>query len=216
MHTSARSVTTRLTTRLTARRAARDAPSYGEPMHGTIPREPGPEGARALLAEAFEPDTDRLAHSLGVGRRAERVGRVLGDPSLLVAAAYLHDIGYAGAARDTGLHQLDGARYLRRIGASDSLTSLVAHHTSATVEAGARGLGATLRREFPPPSDQDLLNLLTYCDMTTSARGDLVTVDERFERIYDRYPADHLVARSMRSAERHLRQVVADVERRIR
>lgn len=197
-----------------ARRAVRGPAIYGEPMHGTIPRELDPAGARALLAALFDPGTDRLAHSMGVGRRAEQVARVLGSPDLLVSAAYLHDIGYAAAARDTGLHQLDGARYLAGLGAPSELTGLVAHHTEATVEAAERGLDGALRREFPQPAPE-LLDLLTYCDMTTSARGEPVTVDERFERIYDRYPPDHLVSRSMRDAEPRLRRLVSGIDRRL-
>jgi putative nucleotidyltransferase with HDIG domain len=203
-----------LTTYVVARRAARGGALYGEPMHGTTPRELGSAGAQALLTELFEPGADRLAHSIGVGRRAEHVARVLGQPELLVSAAYLHDIGYAAAACDTGLHQLDGARYLRTLGASGDLTGLVAHHTAATVEAAERGLDVALRREFPAPSGE-LLDLLTYCDMTTSARGEAVTVDERFERIYDRYPPDHLVSRSMQHAEPGLRRTVSGIERRL-
>lgn len=202
------------TTSLIARRAVRVPAIYGEPMHGTTPWELDPAGAQALLTELFEPDADRLAHSIGVGRRAEHVARALNRPELLVSAAYLHDIGYAVAARDTGLHQLDGARYLRSLGAPPALTALVAHHTAATVEAAERGLDTVLRREFPTPSGE-LLDLLTYCDMTTSARGEAVTVDERFERIYDRYPPGHLVTRSMRHAEPELRQTVTGIERRL-
>lgn len=201
-------------TSLVARRAARDAALYGEPMQGTTPRELDPAGAQALLSELFDPGADRLAHSLGVGRRAEHVARVLGRPPLLVVAAYLHDVGYAAAARDTGLHQLDGARYLRSLGASAELTGLVAHHTSATVEAAERGLDATLRQEFPAPSGE-LLDLLTYCDITTSARGEAVTVDERFDHIYDRYPPGHLVWRSMQHAEPGLRQIVSRIDRQL-
>ncbi len=202
------------TTSLAARRAVHGPALYGEPMHGTIPRELDPAGAQALLTELFEPGADRLAHSIGVGRRAEHVARVLDCPDLLVSAAYLHDIGYAAAARDTGLHQLDGARYLRGLGAPPELTGLVAHHTEATVEAAERGLDGALRREFPEPAT-GLLDLLTYCDMTTSARGETVTVDERFERIYDRYPPGHLVSRSMRDAEPRLRTLVSGIERRL-
>ncbi|WP_253877303.1 HDIG domain-containing metalloprotein [Promicromonospora umidemergens] len=183
-------------------------------MHGTTPWKLDPAGAQALLTELFEPDADRLAHSIGVGRRAEHVARALGRPELLVSAAYLHDIGYAAAARDTGLHQLDGARCLRALGAPAALTGLVAHHTAATVEAAERGLDTILRREFPEPSG-DLLDLLTYCDMTTSARGEVVTVDERFDHIYDRYPPGHLVSRSMQRVEPGLRRIVSAVERRL-
>ena len=35
------------------------------------------------------------------------------DADLIEAAAWLHDIGYALGLATTGLHQLDGARYLR-------------------------------------------------------------------------------------------------------
>jgi putative nucleotidyltransferase with HDIG domain len=216
--TRTRSLTTALTGSPAAsrsvRRAVRAPALYGEPMHGTTPRELDPAGAQALLTEVFDRGADRLAHSVGVGRRAEYVARVLGSPALLVSAAYLHDIGYATAARDTGLHQLDGARYLRSIGAPAALTGLVAHHTAATVEAALGGLDHALRSEFPEPSGE-LLDLLTYCDMTTSARGGAVGVDERFDHIYDRYPADHLVSRSMRHAEPGLRRLVAGVERRL-
>jgi putative nucleotidyltransferase with HDIG domain len=194
--------------------AAPRAALYREPMHGTTPRELGPAAAQELLTALFEPGSDRLAHSLGVGRRAAHVARLLDAPELLVSAAYLHDIGYAAAAFDTGLHQLDGARYLRTLGASGDLTGLVAHHTAATVEAAERGLDVALRREFTVPSGE-LLDLLTYCDMTTSARGESVTVDERFERIYDRYAPDHLVSRSMRHAEPGLRRLVSGIERRL-
>lgn len=210
MRTSTRTTTTYLFTR----RAERDRAPYGEPIRGTTPREIDPAGAQAMLSELFDAGADRLAHSLGVGRRAEHVARALDRPQLLVTAAYLHDVGYAAAARDTGLHQLDGARYLRSVGAGPELTSLVAHHTSATVEAGERGLDTTLCQEFPAPPGE-LLDLLTYCDITTSARGETVSVDERFAHIYDRYPPGHLVWRSMQHAEPGLRQVVARIERRL-
>ena len=38
------------------------------------------------------------------------------DRDVLVAAAYLHDIGCADGVVDSGFHALDGARYLRRYG----------------------------------------------------------------------------------------------------
>ena len=54
------------------------------------------------------------AHVQGVAARARGLAPVLGaDADLLEAAAWLHDIGYAPGLAATGLHQLDGARYLR-------------------------------------------------------------------------------------------------------
>ncbi|MEU7572881.1 HDIG domain-containing metalloprotein [Micromonospora sp. NPDC049240] len=35
---------------------------------------------------------------------------------VLVEAAWLHDVGYAQEVRVSGLHALDGARWLRRMG----------------------------------------------------------------------------------------------------
>ena len=67
--------------------------------------------ARALLQE---PLPRRWAHVQGVADRARGLAPVLGaDADLTEAAAWLHDIGYAPSLATTGLHQHDGARYLR-------------------------------------------------------------------------------------------------------
>ncbi len=58
---------------------------------------------------------------------------------LLVVAAWLHDLGYASALKDTGSHQIDGARYLTHEGYPERLCALVAHHSAATCEAVERG-----------------------------------------------------------------------------
>ena len=69
--------------------------------------------ARALLQESLP---GRWAHVQGVADRARGLAPVLGtDAELLEAAAWLHDIGYAPGLATTGLHQLDGARYLRDV-----------------------------------------------------------------------------------------------------
>jgi hypothetical protein len=39
-----------------------------------------------------------------------------GDSEQLVAAAYVHDVGYVPTVKDSGLHALDGARHLRSLG----------------------------------------------------------------------------------------------------
>src|SRR5690348_11985143 len=87
--------------------------------------------ARALLQE---PLPRRWAHSRGVAARARSLAPVLGaDADLLEAAVWLHDIGYAPGLTLTGLHQLDGARYLRDAQHADAmLCRLVAHHSCAS------------------------------------------------------------------------------------
>ena len=65
-------------------------------------------------------------------------------PSLraeLVAAAVLHDIGYSHV--DTGLHALDGARFLAGLGFSRVVCNLVVHHTASTFEAEESNGGRT-------------------------------------------------------------------------
>jgi len=126
----------------------------------------GEQLARALLRE---PLPRRWAHVQGVAGRARGLAPVLGaDADLIEAAAWLHDIGYAPGLAATGLHQLDGARYLREAQHADAmLCRLVAHHSCAIIEAGERGFADVLSSEFDPAPDV-LASVLTCCDMTTS------------------------------------------------
>ena len=154
--------------------------------------------ARVLFQEALP---RRWAHVQGVAARARGLAPVLGaDADLLEAAAWLHDVGYAPGLALTGLHQLDGARYLRDAQHADALLCrLVAHHSCAIVEAEERGLADALSREFDPAPDA-LASVLTWCDMTTSPDGELVPVEQRLAEIHDRYGPGHLVSRSIQRA----------------
>ncbi|WP_199733552.1 HD domain-containing protein [Micromonospora sp. BL4] len=57
---------------------------------------------------------------------------------VLVAAAWLHDVGYAPGITASGLHALDGASCLRRQGFEERVTNLVAYHSYAVRGGGAR------------------------------------------------------------------------------
>ena len=168
--------------------------------------------ARALLQE---PLPRRWAHSQGVAARARGLAPVLGaDADLLEAAAWLHDIGYAPDLASTGLHQLDGARYLRDAQHADALLCrLVAHHSCAIIEAGERGLADVLSLEFEP-APYALSSVLTYCDMTTSPDGELVPVEQRLAEIHDRYGPGHLVSRSIQRATPMILGAVKQVHNR--
>src|SRR6478672_8703342 len=64
------------------------------------------------LAETLLGDTgQRWQHTVGVARRATSVAVAVGvgDRPALVAAAWLHDIGYAESLRRCSFHPLDGA-----------------------------------------------------------------------------------------------------------
>src|SRR5215469_14148605 len=128
------------------------------------------ELAEKMLAETLP---RRWRHVQSVARRAKWVGKELSLPDDLVAAAWLHDIGYVPELVETGFHPLDGARFLRRESVDGQVVSLVAYHSCAQIEAEVRGLGAELAAEFSP-ADPSLTDALLYCDMTTGPDGDYV------------------------------------------
>jgi hypothetical protein len=168
--------------------------------------------ARTLLEE---PLPRRWAHSEGVAAQAESFAPAVGqDAELLVAAAWLHDIGYSPAIAMTGFHPLDGARYLRDIEhTSDRLCRLVAHHSCASIEAEERGLADVLSAEFPMDDQEHLTSPLIYCDMTTGPDGSHVTFDERLGEIFTRYGTEDVVSRSMRRAAPIVRTAIHRAER---
>jgi hypothetical protein len=114
----------------------------------------------------------------------------------------------------TGLHALDGARVVHRLGFPSTVVSLVAYHSLAVVEADLRGLGDVLRAEFDPP-DQQLANALCYCDMVTGPSGLEVTVEARVAEIRQRYGAGHVVRSFVDAAEYELIETVRQVEARL-
>lgn len=158
--------------------------------------------ARTLAAQFLaEPLPHHWAHTQGVGSMAELLADILGDDAeLLAAAAWLHDIGYAPDLVKTGMHQLDGARYLRDIEAADPcLCALVAHHSCASIEAKLRGLHGELEAEFQPVGGL-LEDALTYCDMSTTPDGQLTDVTDRLNEILDRYGDGTIVFDTMTEA----------------
>jgi HD superfamily phosphodiesterase len=168
--------------------------------------------ARTLLADSFP---HRWAHVQGVAARARTLKPSLGaDADLIEAAAWLHDIGYLPELAHTGLHGLDGARYLGDVQHADPmLCRLVAHHSCAVIEAEERGLAHVLTREFALPP-QPLADALTFCDMTTNPVGEPVQVHNRLAEIHDRYGSGHLVSRSIRRATPLILEAVSQVNAR--
>ena len=171
-----------------------------------------PELALVLLG----PESTRLEHVAGVAQAAARAQAAVptDDVALLLAAAWLHDIGYSAAVTDTGFHPLDGARFLRRIGAPERLCRLVAHHTASPIEATARGLREDLMREFPP-EESPTADALTYADMTTGPDGLPVSALERVLEILTRYPSEHVVHASISQARPDLLATVERVDARL-
>ncbi|MET8013569.1 MULTISPECIES: HD domain-containing protein [unclassified Streptomyces] len=166
--------------------------------------------AEAELGDALP---RRWTHSQGVASRAAEIGRILGkDGDLLIAAAVLHDVGYAPRLAATGFHPLDGARFLREAhGADERLVRLVANHSFALLEAEERGLREELAAEFPLLEEPLLVDALVYCDMTTTPDGRRTTAQERVAEILGRYGAESIVGRFIRRAAPEIFAAVARV-----
>lgn len=150
----------------------------------------------AELAERFvAPLGRRWHHVQAVAARAEQLSSAVerGERDTLIAAAWLHDIGYSPAIADIGLHPLDGARYLRSATWPAAVVNLVAHHSAARYEAAERGLSAELAAF--PFEESTLQDALDTADLTTGPDGQSLSFDDRMDEIARRYPQDDPVTR---------------------
>lgn len=158
----------------------------------------------------------RWVHVQGVSERA-RVATPLfpeDDATLLVAAALLHDVGYAPDIAHMGFHPLDGARYLQEAGASERLCALVAHHTCAYREAELRGLSAELTEWVD--EETPLRDALWWADMTTTPDGEPTDAESRIAEIQERYGPEDVVTFFIRQARPELVAAVQRTEGRLR
>ncbi|MEZ5175159.1 MAG: HD domain-containing protein [Acidimicrobiia bacterium] len=167
--------------------------------------------AEAHAGGLLRPLRRRWRHVQAVAEVAREMasGLTPEDADVLVAAAYLHDIGYAPELAVTGFHPLDGARHLRALG-QERLAGLVAHHTRSLHEARFQGLESALA-DF---DDEDSLvsATLAYCDLTTGPSGQRMTPERRLIDIEARYDSGSPVTRGLRTAWPELMEAVERVE----
>lgn len=161
------------------------------------------ETAEAFLADALP---RRWAHTIGVAATAERLAGALDAvfPETIVAAAWLHDIGYAPELAQTGFHPIDGAAYIARA-APDlrSTVNLIAHHSGAVFEAQERGLETELA-SYRFPVDVEELAILNAADLCTSPDGVFIDPQARLTEVLDRYPPETPVHRAVLASQRLL------------
>lgn len=145
--------------------------------------------AEALAGQLLASLRRRWLHVQAVAGCAADLQEVVDerDTSILVASAWLHDVGYAPELVRTGFHPLDGARYLREQGWPKRIVNLVAHHSGARFEAEQRGLTAELA-EFEL-EDSLVMDALIAADLTTGPNGELLGYRDRVSEILRRYPA---------------------------
>jgi hypothetical protein len=171
--------------------------------------------AADLTQHILDSDPDRLAHSKAAARRAEFLTLAV-EPecaALLVAAAWLHDIGYAPGLRDTGFHPIDGARHLQTIGWPPAICNLVAHHSGARFVARVLQLDRQL--EAYPFSKDAVSDALTVADQTTGPHGEAMTIEERMRDMLRRHGADSPNALAHPLREPYVRAAASRVAERL-
>lgn len=137
--------------------------------------------ARALAADVLRDDPAIHEHSSRAARRAASVAHRIPSSrtSDIVAAAWLHDIGYATRLRRTGFHPLDGALFLMAQDWPERIVRLVAHHSLASLEAPFYGVGHHLGViEAVTGVDADVL---VSADMVSGPGDPPPTMDARLE-----------------------------------
>ncbi|WP_322861670.1 HD domain-containing protein [Mycobacterium europaeum] len=152
----------------------------------------------------------RLAHVRGVVIAAQQLDRHFDAETAdcLVAAAWLHDIGYAPSVCRAGFHPLDGAVFARSAGFGELVASLVAFHSGARLEASERGLKGLSEFSDPP---SDVLDALTFCDLTTGPDGTPVSADDRLSDVLARYGPEDPVHRAVDAGREELLAAVRRV-----
>jgi len=176
---------------------------------------PFAHAARDLAQLLLRPLPGRWRHTIGVARAAGEVAHLLDgeDPDVLIAAAWLHDIGYGPTIAETGFHPLDGARYLDRLRWPARIGALVAHHSGATYLASALGLGVAV--DAYPREVTALSDALTYADQTTGPDGHRISLDDRLSEALARHGSSSAYAAARARREPHLRALVRRVEARL-
>ena len=163
--------------------------------------------ARDLL----KPLGGRWRHSEAVAGVAQELAHLLApdDSDVLVASAFLHDVGYAPELAISGFHPLDGARHVLALG-HVRLAGLVAYHTAARQEARLRGLDGALA-EFE--DERSIVSAaLAYCDLTTGPSGEPMTPRQRLLDVQVRYGEESPVTLSLRAAWPELMDAVMQVD----
>ena len=157
---------------------------------------------------------ERWQHSRAVAARAVRLAVTVPptDRAVLVAAAWLHDMG---ARRHPGhqLHPLDGGLHLRAVGWDERIVGLVAHHSGARFVSERRGLGLLTRQfEF---EDDAVSDALTYADQTVGPWGRPMVVHDRIDEAINRHGPASATARARTARVPYLLAVADRVEQRL-
>ena len=173
------------------------------------------DAAGELAAQILADNPERLQHSAAVAARAQVLAITVAPSAAetLVAAAWLHDIGYGSWARESGFHPLDGAVYLRGNGWPEVVCALVAHHSGSRFVARVLGIDDRLCEfEFVEDPRSDAL---TVADNSAGPNGTIMAVDERLREKLRRHGPDSPNARANPERDDYIRAADRRVARRL-
>lgn len=172
--------------------------------------------ARTVAKDLLAGDESRWRHTIGVANRASELASTVPatDRRTLVAAAWLHDIGYSERITQTGFHPLDGASYLARTGWPERIAALVAHHSGSAYVAEVAGFAADLAAY--PDERSAVSDALTYADQTTGPLGQRVDIRSRIDEMLRRHGPASVQVKVNPVRAPYLLAVAARVEERRR
>lgn len=173
--------------------------------------------ARALAASLLRHQPQRYRHVEGAARAAAQVAMRIPEipQNSVVAAAWLHDIGYADELHDTGFHPLDGATFLREGGWDPEIVRLVAHHSHSRLLAPYFGADVALSRFAVPVGLA--ADVVTFADVVAGVSGSGVTVSDRIAELRTRTNHGPAIPDQVRETRyRLLRQSADNVRWRVR
>jgi hypothetical protein len=158
--------------------------------------------ARLLAGEVLasvDDDGRRRRHTQAVAARAAEAAHLFDDSTadVLIAAAWLHDIGYAPKLHRHDFHPVDGAEHVEAQLCSPEVAGLIAHQSGARFVAEVRGL-TPLMAPFGDSTywTSPLADALTWADQTTEPDGQRTTVEERLREMLIRHGPGSPNARS--------------------
>ena len=188
------------------------------PSHAVRNRQLGGRDVRAAEALArglLRANPERVRHSAAVAARAVSLAGAVDhdDVNLLVASAWLHDIGYASAVHDTGFHPLDGARFLGSRDWDPRVCGLVAHHSGSRFTAIHWGLDSELG-DFPHVQDP-VSDALTVADQAVGPNGRRFTLDERMREVLRRHGPESPQAKAHPQRSAYFREASRRVDMRL-
>lgn len=177
-----------------------------------------------LLLNYFGRDERRLLHIHGVVNEAQAIGRHFPEvKDKLLEVAYLHDIGYSSKLVKTGFHPVDSAIFSLSLLSNEQVIKAVLFHSGAQGEASLVNEQLThLYQQFSSiltMEDEQLINLITYCDIQTSPVGTPLSMEYRISEILSRYDEQHVVHKNIKSMESYFylvrNKVLSDLQQRI-